>query len=195
MRSVLQSALDPAGPQAAQISWLWWLMFWVSTAVFVLVFGLVVTAIVRGGRDRKPDAAGESRLTRAVAIGVALTAVTLFGLLAATMVTHRAILSLGAESALTINVTGHQFWWEIEYDDAVPSRRVTTPNEIHLPVGRPVVLTPLEDQQLAGLLMWVPAGVVYIAGGLYFFAAWLNESGRRVGLRVPGTASSTMTLV
>jgi cytochrome c oxidase subunit 2 len=55
-------------------------------------------------------------------------------------VTHRAILSLGAESALTINVTGHQFWWEIEYDDAVPGRRLTTANEIHMPVGRPVVL-------------------------------------------------------
>jgi cytochrome c oxidase assembly factor CtaG len=41
-------------------------------------------------------------------------------------------------------------------------------------------LTPLEDQQLAGLLMWVPASVIFIAGGLYFFAAWLKESGRRV---------------
>jgi putative membrane protein len=41
-------------------------------------------------------------------------------------------------------------------------------------------LTPLEDQQLAGLLMWVPAGITFIAGGLYFFAAWLKESERRV---------------
>jgi cytochrome c oxidase assembly factor CtaG len=43
-------------------------------------------------------------------------------------------------------------------------------------------MTPLEDQQLAGLLMWVPAGVVFIAGGLYFFAAWLKESERRADL-------------
>jgi len=41
-------------------------------------------------------------------------------------------------------------------------------------------LTPLEDQQLAGLLMWVPAGITFVAGGLYFFAAWLKESERRV---------------
>jgi putative membrane protein len=41
-------------------------------------------------------------------------------------------------------------------------------------------LSPLEDQQLAGLLMWVPAGVIFIAGGLFFFAAWLRESERRV---------------
>jgi putative membrane protein len=40
-------------------------------------------------------------------------------------------------------------------------------------------LTPLEDQQLAGLVMWVPAGLIFVAGGLAFFAAWLRESGRR----------------
>lgn len=43
-------------------------------------------------------------------------------------------------------------------------------------------LTPLEDQQLAGLLMWVPAGFVFVVGGLYFFAAWLRESERRADL-------------
>jgi putative membrane protein len=37
----------------------------------------------------------------------------------------------------------------------------------------------LEDQQLGGLLMWIPASVIFIAGGLYFFAAWLRESERR----------------
>lgn len=36
----------------------------------------------------------------------------------------------------------------------------------------------LEDQQLAGLLMWIPAGVTFIAGGLILFAAWLRESDR-----------------
>ncbi len=43
-------------------------------------------------------------------------------------------------------------------------------------------MTPLEDQQLAGLLMWIPAGIVFIGGGLYFFAAWLKESERRADL-------------
>jgi len=37
-------------------------------------------------------------------------------------------------------------------------------------------LTPLEDQQLGGLVMWVPAGLVYIAAGLALFAGWLRES-------------------
>jgi cytochrome c oxidase assembly factor CtaG len=39
-------------------------------------------------------------------------------------------------------------------------------------------LTPLEDQQLAGLLMWIPPSVIFIAIGLAFFAAWLRESDR-----------------
>jgi len=37
-------------------------------------------------------------------------------------------------------------------------------------------LTPLQDQQLGGLIMWMPAGLVYIAAGLALFAGWLRES-------------------
>jgi putative membrane protein len=41
-------------------------------------------------------------------------------------------------------------------------------------------LTALQDQQLGGLIMWVPAGLVYIAIGLWLFAGWLRESDRRL---------------
>ncbi|MFL6195978.1 MAG: cytochrome c oxidase assembly protein, partial [Thermoanaerobaculia bacterium] len=41
-------------------------------------------------------------------------------------------------------------------------------------------LSPLEDQQLAGLIMWVPAGLVFVLLGLALFAAWLGEAERRV---------------
>jgi putative membrane protein len=44
----------------------------------------------------------------------------------------------------------------------------------HHPAG----LTPLEDQQLAGLLMWVPAGLAFAIGALVLFAAWLRQSDR-----------------
>jgi putative membrane protein len=43
-------------------------------------------------------------------------------------------------------------------------------------------LDSLEDQQLAGLLMWVPSGVIFIVFGLALFAAWLGESDKRVAL-------------
>jgi cytochrome c oxidase assembly factor CtaG len=35
-------------------------------------------------------------------------------------------------------------------------------------------LTPLEDQQLAGLIMWVPGGLLYIAAAAALFAAWIG---------------------
>lgn len=41
-------------------------------------------------------------------------------------------------------------------------------------------LSPLEDQQLAGLIMWVPAGLVFVLLGLALFAAWMGEAERRV---------------
>ena len=44
-------------------------------------------------------------------------------------------------------------------------------------------LTPLEDQQLGGLIMWIPAGVVYLAAGLALFALWLRESDVLAGQR------------
>ncbi|HEU4510674.1 MAG TPA: cytochrome c oxidase assembly protein [Pyrinomonadaceae bacterium] len=41
-------------------------------------------------------------------------------------------------------------------------------------------LTPLEDQQLGGLIMWIPAGLVYVIAGLALFAGWLREAEMRV---------------
>ena len=41
-------------------------------------------------------------------------------------------------------------------------------------------LTPLEDQQLAGLIMWVPGGVSYLLATLWLVVAWLGASERRV---------------
>jgi putative membrane protein len=45
-------------------------------------------------------------------------------------------------------------------------------------------LTALEDQQLAGLIMWIPAGLVYLAVIAYCFVQWLDTDGR-VGRRPP----------
>lgn len=40
---------------------------------------------------------------------------------------------------------------------------------------RPWGLDPLADQQLAGAIMWVPAGAVYAAAGLLLFMSWMRE--------------------
>ena len=47
--------------------------------------------------------------------------------------------------------------------------------------------SPLEDQQVGGLIMWIPAGVVYLIGGLTLFALWLRESDRVANMRAYGT--------
>jgi cytochrome c oxidase assembly factor CtaG len=55
-------------------------------------------------------------------------------------------------------------------------------------------LTPLEDQQIGGLIMWIPAGLVYIAAALALFAGWLRESGARArsfGVATVSSANST----
>src|SRR5205085_2720907 len=40
-------------------------------------------------------------------------------------------------------------------------------------------LTPMEDQQIGGLIMWIPAGIIYVIAGLLIFAAWLQASEHR----------------
>ncbi len=60
---------------------------------------------------------------------------------------------------------------------------------IYGPITRAWGLDPLEDQQLAGLIMWVPAGIILVILGLALFAAWLAEAERRVAF----TKSAALT--
>jgi cytochrome c oxidase subunit 2 len=55
-------------------------------------------------------------------------------------VTGKADADLGdrTKSAMVIELTGNQWWWQVRYDNPDPRRIVTTANEIHIPVGRPV---------------------------------------------------------
>src|SRR3954451_1944161 len=108
---MVHSILDPAGPQAAHIAHLWWLMFWTTSAVFVIVLGFLAWAVSRAsGRVRTPpvdEAVDAPLLTRAVSIGVGITVVILFVFLVSSMRTGRLIASLAPESAVTISITGH----------------------------------------------------------------------------------------
>jgi putative membrane protein len=44
-------------------------------------------------------------------------------------------------------------------------------------------LSPLQDQQLAGLLMWIPAGVVYVVAAALLLGAWITTVGAQVAAR------------
>jgi cytochrome c oxidase subunit 2 len=58
-------------------------------------------------------------------------------------------------NALHVNVIGHQWWWEIEYEGIGPDgESLVTANELHLPVGRQVAIT-LESKDVIHSF-WVP---------------------------------------
>jgi cytochrome c2 len=57
-------------------------------------------------------------------------------------------------------------------------------------------LSPLEDQQLGGLIMWIPGSLAYLVAALAIFAEWLRESERRSIVRERAVlASRTLALI
>ena len=83
-----------------------------------------------------------------------LSVAALLGLLFQSIVTGRALDTLRSPDALRIQVTGNQWWWDVQYDNAVPSLRVTTANEIHIPVGKAVRFDLLSTDVIHSL--WIP---------------------------------------
>jgi cytochrome c oxidase subunit II len=142
MKNLVQSALDPAGIQALHIENLWWLMFWVSVAVWIIVVLFLIVAARRANQPAPatlPIIPGSDRpLLRSVAAATAVTVLVLFGLLVASVVTGRAMSAQRDETVLLIRVTGYQWWWDVEYQHPDPSERVRTANELHIPAGRTV---------------------------------------------------------
>lgn len=143
-----QSALNAAGVQSERLENLWWLFFYVCAAVYLLVMAVLLAAWYRAKKadaetapEITPNSEREKRVGNIVKGAVAVTLVMLFVLMISSFRTGRAINSLSqAQNHLSIKVTGHQWWWEIEYQDATPSNNVLTANELHIPVGRPVKL-------------------------------------------------------
>jgi cytochrome c oxidase subunit 2 len=172
-----QSVLSPAGIQASSIHALWVILLSVCTAVFISVLAALLIAVVRGSRRSEEDSAPppETTLTRYVGVAVGVTAVTLIALLVASVWTGRTVASLQASSAISIAVTGHQWWWEIQYEDAIPSQRVLTANEIHIPMNRPVVLKVTSRDVIHSF--WVPnlQGKRDLIPG-YTTALWMQAS-------------------
>ncbi|HKP12317.1 MAG TPA: cytochrome c oxidase subunit II [Blastocatellia bacterium] len=138
----VQSSLDPAGPDSARISRLWWLMLAVCTAVFLLVLGFLLHGVYRAWRREAAatDDQSKRRMTRAVTAATAATTLILFVLLVASVMTGRAISTKPDSDVIDVEVVGHQWWWEFTYKDAAASQQVSSANELHVPVGKTVVL-------------------------------------------------------
>jgi cytochrome c oxidase subunit 2 len=156
-----QHALQPAGPQSAHIASLWWLTLAICVVVFVAVMAALAWAVWRAPRSTPatpPDVASphlaEARAKWSVVGAVAASVVGLGVLLVASVVTDRALAGLPLDNAVNIEVTAHQWWWEVLYDDAEPSKIFSTANEIYIPVGRPVQVTLKSDDVIHSF--WVP---------------------------------------
>jgi cytochrome c oxidase subunit II len=148
----VQSMLAPAGLQAAAIERLWWIFFIVTTVVFVVVIAALAAAMARRQRDRVPS---DRAVFRTVAAAVVVTVVTLIGLITVDAFTARKLAGLETDDRLVIDITGRQWWWDIEYQHPLPSMRVRTANELRLPVGRIVQINLRSADVIHSF--WVPA--------------------------------------
>jgi cytochrome c oxidase subunit 2 len=161
-----QSMIDPAGPGAASISTLWWVLLAVLTAVMAAVLVALGIAIFRH-RDPGPDEEGdeegasgvdapdrERRTVLAVlTAGALVPLVILVGLFLYGMTVLDAVGPSDPDGELTVVVTGKQFWWDVRY--MLPGGdTVRTANEIHVPVGRRVTLLLESDDVIHSL--WIP---------------------------------------
>jgi cytochrome c oxidase subunit II len=136
------SVLNPSSPQTRVIDRLWDAMYYVSIAVFVLVvLALLWAAFRRREVDLDPEDPGRERsLTTAVGLATGVTVLILFGFLVYDVAVGRQLTTNPGNKALQIRVTGHQWWWELQYRDSIAKNWVTTANEMHIPAGRPVAL-------------------------------------------------------
>jgi cytochrome c oxidase subunit II len=138
--------LHPAAPQAGHIEWLYWVIFWICFVVYVLM----IIGYTRAAAKSKSDAIyplpvfedkeGDQRAKWAVGTAVAVTVLTLFVVLVLSVVTGKKAAGLSSKNPLTIQIIGHQWWWEVVYPNPQADQTVTTANEIHVPVNTPVVV-------------------------------------------------------
>jgi cytochrome c oxidase subunit II len=96
----------------------------------------------------------ERRMSIALGSWIALMTIGLFGLALTSFFTDRALVHAAETPQVTLKITAHQWWWDIEYSDPDPSRRVRTANEIHLPAGEPVHLELSSDDVIHSF--WAP---------------------------------------
>lgn len=159
-----QSAVDPAGPQSGRIDTLWWSFFWLLGIIFIIVMVVLLLTLTRRHRaieqeplenTHKPSEQTDLRMRRIVTGATIVTILTLFVLIVASVGTGKAIADLSfKKNPLTIQVTGVQWWWQIQYMSSDPSQTVVTANEMHIPIGRPVQILGLSQDVIHSF--WVP---------------------------------------
>lgn len=131
-------------------------MFWLGLGVFVIVFALVLYATFSARRrptDTPPPMRGEWLIILGgVVVPLPILGIVLGYSLYSSNVTSGPRTPLGAASSarITVDLIGHQFWWEVRYLE----QGVVTANEIHIPVGEPVLFRVTSADVIHSF--WVP---------------------------------------
>jgi cytochrome c oxidase subunit 2 len=86
--------------------------------------------------------------------GTAISTIVLFACAIWTLSTLAQVARPPAPPAFTIEVTAHQWWWNLRYLATEPERIFTTANEIHIPVGQPVRFVLHSDDVIHSF--WIP---------------------------------------
>jgi cytochrome c oxidase subunit 2 len=160
--SGFQSALDPKGPRAEAVARLHWSLVTVATVVYVIVISALIYALWRASRRPVPDQGDAHRETpeqadtmkRGVVVAAAVTVVVMLSFVVASVSTGSAVARVGGNRPLRIDVVGHQWWWEVKYPDPDPHNNAETANEIHVPVGRAVLIKLTSDDVIHSF--WAP---------------------------------------
>jgi cytochrome c oxidase subunit 2 len=141
----MHSVLDPTSPQARAVAHLWWWMLAVGGGVWLVVIAAMVYAVrAKRGHRESDDLVHVSddthrRMERVVVAGVFVTVLILAAFLAFDFSVGR-LLAQHPSRAVTIEIVAHQWWWEAQYVDSNPSKRIVTANEIHVPTGEAIQL-------------------------------------------------------
>ncbi len=152
--------LELSGRQADTILPLTWGMMIISILVIVVITGLLIFGL-RGVRTFSTIVGERRELASAggglawLYVGVGVSTLVLFGTAVWAMVTLAELRPQHGDPALTIEVTGHQWWWQVRYLSDRPSRTFNTANEIHIPVGVPVEVRLVSADVIHSF--WVPA--------------------------------------
>lgn len=149
----LQSVLSPAGPAAATISSMSWVLFTGGALIFIGVMALLAWAVLK----RRCATDGEARSQRRWIVGGGLVfpLVVLIALLAYSGWRTPGWLEKPPSGALVVSVTGHLWWWNVRYRDPATGAEIALANELRLPVGRPVWLGLNSADVIHSF--WVPA--------------------------------------
>jgi len=150
-----QDSLNPAGEFARRADHLFKSVFIIVVLVFLIVEGAIVLFLVKY-RERPGDAAPVQihGHTRAEVIWTLIPALILAGVAIPTV---KLIFDFAgvprASNRVNVTVTGHQWWWQYDYKQGAKIV-VTTANELHIPVKKPVYLTLASKDVIHSF--WVP---------------------------------------